>query len=520
MSLATGTSLEVRASSVALTNQAIVVLVSVLVFLPSALFATSLRPLPAIAIVCGCCGAMALIVGRPRTEPGRLGERVHGPRLLIAMGLALGLLLLGGETHLFYATSDWQIRDAVLSDLARNGLTAYRIGDADYILRAPLGMYMGPALVGRVFGLFAAHLALVAQNALFLGSIFYLLATLGRGWTNLAVVVLFAGVSILGAALLFGGTTHDVSFLLRSGLDAWHPYLQYSSSMVQLFWVPNHALPGFWLAVLLLLQRPSSPDVATVGVSVAGLAFWSPLAVIPVVPWLLFSLARHWRPVLLSRRTWLGALAAAGFLPILVYMVVASSSIAHTSPVGRPDFAFWYVLFILVQLPVLVFLSCEWRQVPEEGRALVAINGLVLLVLPFFNFGPNNDLVMRGSIAPLAIVAFVFGSVVVDLTRQRRMGGFVGWALVAASAPSAAVEIGRSLSTPRYAISTCSLMEASRAAGSKGAPSNYVAPVRQVPEWLLDATAVPVVPAVTRACWPDRVAPRYFGTTYRTVSKP
>ncbi len=514
MSLSTSPFTDVRAQSFVVTNRAVVVLVSALFFIPSTLFAMSLEPLPAIAVVAGCCGAMALIVGRGANDVGPLGETVQVPRLLIAIGLALVILLLGGETHLFFATSDWEIRDAVLSDLVRHGLTAYRIADTDYLLRAPLGMYMTPALVGRAFGLFAAHVALLAQNALILGSIFYLMTVIGRGWANLAIVILFAGLSIVGAAFLAARTLHDVPFLLEYGLDAWHPYLQYSSSIVQLFWVPNHALPGWWLAVLLLLQRRSSPDVATVGVSVAIMAFWSPLAVIPFVAWLLLVLARGWRQVLTSRRTWLGAMASAGFLPILAYMLLAASTIAHGTLADHPDVAFWYQLFVYIQLPALLFLAVVWREIPEDLRALVVVNGLFLLLLPLVHFGPNNDLVMRGSIAPLTIVAFVFGWVVVELTRQRRIAGFVGCALIVATTPSAALEIGRSLSTPRYAISDCSLMEASQATGSNGVPSNYVAPVQAIPKWLLDARAIPFAPSTKEACWPDRLAPRYFGLKF------
>lgn len=520
MTISSPSSIGAHMASVNVTNRMLIVLVSSLFFLPSLVFATWLAPVPAIAVTLGCCVALAVIAGCVGHDRNRVSEAIHIPRLLVAIMLAIVILVLGGETHTFYATADWQIRDAVLSDLVRHGLTAYRVGDVDYLLRAPLGMYMGPALVGRFLGLYAAHLALLAQNALILGSIFYILTLIGGRYAQLAIVILFAGASVVGTALLFGKTRHDLPYLLRYGLDAWHPYMQYSSSMVQFFWVPNHALPGWWLATLLLLQRPSSPDVATVGVSVAGLAFWSPLAVIPAVPWLLYCIARHWRPTLLSRRTWFGAVASAGFVPILAYMVTASSSISHESAFARPDYAFWYMLFIAVQLPALVYLACEWREVPEDMRTTVVLSALLLLVLPLFNFGPSNDLVMRGSIAPLAIIAFVFGSVLVELTRQRAIGAIVGWILVVVTVPSALLEIGRSLSTPRYAISDCSLMEASRASGSTGIPTNYVAPVREVPEWLLDPSTVSVSPTSDRACWPDRVEPRFFGNMYKTVSKP
>ena len=499
--------------SFAIRDRAIVAFVSILVFVPSALFATALRPIPALAVMAGCVGALSLLVWQTTTaRTDGLGAPANLPRLAACVTLAFAIFLLGGETHLFFSTPDWLIRDAVLADLVRHGFpVAYRVGDADYLLRAPLGMYMLPAVVGRALGLFAAHMTLLVQNALFLGAIFYLMWSMGRGWRHLAVLILFAGLSWVGVLLrLASQQKPGVPFWLQWGLDGWHPLFQYSGSIVQFFWVPNHALPGWWLATLFLLQRRSSIDLATIGVSIAGLCFWSPLAIVPAVPWLLYSAVTNWRSIL-SPRIWIGLAAAACFLPILAYLVAASGSIAHGRTLDDPHFAFWYALFILLQLPALIFLAIFWRHVPRELRALVVVNALVLLALPCIHFGPRNDLVMRGSIASLAIVAFAFGSVLVELTDKRAIGAVAGWMLVLATLPSAVVEIGRALSTPRYALSACSLMEASRATGDSGVPTNYVAPRDSVPRWLLDADAASGVPIERRSCWPDLRPASWFG---------
>ena len=504
-----------RSRSLVPRDRTIVTFVSIIVFLPSALFAAALRPLPALVVLVGCLASLALIATQPSPPRDGLQSAGNLPRLAACFAFAGVILLLGGETHLFFATSDWLIRDAVLSDLSRHGFTVvYRVGDADYLLRAPLGMYLVPALLGQSFGLRAAQLALLGQNALFLGVIFYLLTSIGRGWVHLLIMVLFAGLSIVGTLLLSSHAAPAAGIVprwLRLGLDSWHPMFQFSGSMVQFFWVPNHALPGWWLATLFLLERRSSSvDVATLLVTAAGLAFWSPLAILPAVPLLVYVTATRWRSVLVEKRTWLGLAAGLCFVPILIYLVLASSSIAHKGTLQTPDFVFWYTLFLVLQLPALLFIGTFWREIPREWRVLVVINGLVLVALPFFSFGPNNDLVMRGSITPLAIVAFVFGWVVLDLTRRRGIGAVFGWILVVAASPSAMVEIGRALATPRFAGSECSLMEASRDLGDKNVPTNYVAPIEAVPPALLSVDSRARVPSTRRGCWPDRVPPRYL----------
>ena len=502
----------VRAKAVP--NHALVVAGSVLMFLPSFLFAAALRPLPTLVMIAGCCGAIALIASTRPQANGLLSRPIDAKRLALCCLCALAILTLGGELHLVFSTWDWLTRDAVLADLVRHGFpTGYRIDDVDYLLRAPLGMYMGPALVGRAFGLFAAHCALLTQNVLILGTIFYLLVSMGEGWRQLLILVLFAGVSVVGAGLRISALPDAPPFWLRWGLDAWNPLFQYSGSLVQFFWVPNHALPGWWLAALVLLQARRQIDVATLGVSMAGALLWSPLCLVAVVPWLAVSALVRPREVLLARRTWLGAFVAACFVPVLVYLVAGASSIAGGNTFERPDFSFWYGFFVVVQLPVLLFLLFAWRRIAREDRAPLAASAFVLLALPFFRFGPNNDLVMRGSIAALVIVAFVFGGIVVRATRERASIAWVGWFLVLCGAPSAAVEIGRAITTPRYAISDCSVMEASRALGETGLPTNYIVPRSLVPAWLLDADKASFLTPAARACWPDRVPPRYVGTT-------
>lgn len=495
-----------------ISNRALVVAGSVLLFFPSILFAAALRPLPAFVMIAGTCAAIGLAASFRPQEEGILSQPIDVRRVACCWFCALVLLLLGGELHLVFTTWDWLTRDAVLADLVRHGLpTGYRIGDVDYLLRAPLGMYMVPALVGRVFGLFAAHCALLVQNALLLGTIFYLLISIGEGWRHLLILVLFAGVSIVGAGLRVTALPDAQPFWLRWGLDAWNPLFQYSGTLVQFFWVPNHALPGWWLATLVLLQARRQIDVAILGVSVAGALLWSPLCLVAVVPWLFVSVIAQPRGVLLSCRTWLGALAAACFLPAFIYLVSNASSIAGGSTYERPDFSFWYGFFIVVQLPVLLYLLVAWRRIAREDRAVLTTSAFVLLALPIFRFGPNNDLVMRGSIVALVIVTFVFGGIVVKATRERAFIAWIGWILVICSAPSAAVEIGRALATPRYAISDCSVMEVSRALGDTGLPTNYIAPRSLMPGWLLDSNHVVFQKSGEHACWSDRVAPRYFG---------
>ena len=109
---------------------------------------------------------------RGAAVPGRGDEHVDRPVAAACLGLALVLCLLGGQTHAFFANDDWLIRDAVLADLvARPWPVEYERGGEMLFQRAPLGMYLVPALAGKIAGLGVAHLALLVQNTLVIGTL-------------------------------------------------------------------------------------------------------------------------------------------------------------------------------------------------------------------------------------------------------------------------------------------------------------------------------------------------------------
>ncbi|MET0365933.1 MAG: hypothetical protein ABW169_14915, partial [Sphingobium sp.] len=73
------------------------------------------------------------------------GMEIGWRTLAICFAAAAVLLLLGGEGRLFYATDDWQIRDAVLADMAKHGWPFdYWLDGQAQMLRAPVGMYLFP----------------------------------------------------------------------------------------------------------------------------------------------------------------------------------------------------------------------------------------------------------------------------------------------------------------------------------------------------------------------------------------
>jgi hypothetical protein len=481
---------------------------ALLFLLPNAIFAAWIQGVPGAILAIGCLASILLIgkIAPQGDDSSMLGAPIAGGELAICLALAVALCLLGGEAHLFYANHDWLIRDAVLSDIAHRGFPIfYRLEQQDYLLRAPLGMYLTPALVGRTLGLNAAHLALLAQNAALTATILYFVAQLAkpRKFAVLAVVVLFSGLDILPmllkAAAIFVQTANLVIFW---GLESWAPLLlQYSSHLTQLFWTPNHALPGWWFAILALLWARSEIDISLLIVSFAALLLWSPLAMMGAAPFVAyFALSRPLRNIL-SAPTLLAAAAAVCFVPIAIYLTVDAGAVPHRWMFGVEGFVATYFIFLAIEIPHSLVLAAAWSWIDRTDRRILALAIALLAAIPFYSIGTSNDFVMRASIVPLFLLAFAFARVASLAPRDNGALAACIAAIVIISAATPLFEIKRAF-IGAYAISDCNLATSIQRWGSKEVGPNYFASAAAAPAWLQPTTSDRVL-VESRRCWPD-----------------
>ncbi|CAN2534561.1 hypothetical+protein [Methylocapsa aurea] len=448
-------------------------------------------------VLAGCALAAFLLFSFRPKEGGLLAAPIDARTFAACLALAVALLLLGGETHLFYANLDWLMRDAVLSDLTRQGFPLfYRYEGQDYLLRAPLGMYLLPAAIGRWTGLAGAHIAMLAQNTLLLGVCLYFVARLAgaRIAPFLALFVLFSGLDILPQLFLEG-------LALPDHLEWWNPAFQYSSHVTQLFWVPNHALPGWWAALLLLLLAREEIDLALLAILFAATLLWSPLAAVGAAPLIGFCALRLGRG-LFAPRILAAAVAGLCFLPIALYLTIDAESVRHGWLLAIPGFVGLYVAFILVEIPHAAILLAARERLARSDRALVGAGVVVLLALPFYSFGPNNDLAMRASIPALFLLAFAFARVAVSTPRDGGALASLISAIVIAAAATPAMEIKRALVVQAFAISDCDLLTSWRKTDPHVFPTNYLARREMVPAWL-GAASDARLEIEQRSCWPD-----------------
>ncbi len=482
------------------------------VFLLGAIaFASSLQFLPMLATIVGCAGVFA-IVWTSRGDDAFLTAPVEFRLWTGCLIVSLIILVLGGAGHFFNATSDWLIRDSILADLALRGTpTAYAYEGVDYILRAPIGMYVLPGLVGRWLGLFPAHMTMLAQNAVLLASTLYFFAALapGRRFAALALFLLFSGVDIIPLAIqAFTQYQHGQGFLLPSVTAAWATWFFYLNHFTMLFWAPNHTLPAWWFAVLALLTARGKLDLATPGAMIGPMAAWSPLAIFfaPVV--MLYFVARAPVAAIASGRNWLAAGAVLLFTPILIYMTAAAETVQSEWIVLRSGFLAVYLLTLCVQIPQALVVIWNWRLTETADRGLLIVALLILLAIPVYSLGPTNDFNMRASSAPLAILALEYAIVATRIDPAAQpVARFAVVLILGLGLFGPGFEIKRALIYPRFGVSDCTFMQAWHDFDHSALPTNYIAPIERMRPWLMRLDGVKPLPFEPRACWPDHPQP-------------
>ncbi len=343
--------------------------------------------------------------GSPR-DPAALG--------LLAL-LAGAWAVLGGAGHVFFANAvDWVARFAVLRDLVLLDWPP-RYLDAngnELVLRAGLGYYMPSALLARFLGLEWADLLLLAWT--WLGVFLFFAANFtGSRKQRLAGALLFvfaSGMDIVG----IWAKTGQLPWA-GAHLEWWAGRLQYSSNTTLLFWVPNHGFPGWIAAAWLWRFRDAPRFLVRLPILFLPVMCWSPLPAVGLLPLAIVAAATQWRQCLLSRERLaelfksLGlVLAPAGL--IAAYLLMDAATIDRgISDAVRPEAAGGgagqianTVLFIVLEAGFFAVFAL----LRERSALLLACIGLLAL-LPWLRFGPNNDLLMRGSIPALTMIWLV-----------------------------------------------------------------------------------------------------------------
>lgn len=392
-------------------------------FLPVPIFLLGFL-MPWVGIPAAALALVAFVASQPfgsLAAPRWSGQLLAGTVLL--MVFAIGWTSLGGAGHLFHANAiDWVPRYAVLRDLVVNDWPPRYLDESgkELVLRAPLGYYLIPALLGKLAGIAWSDLFLLIWTWLGVSVIFMasIGGTLGR---RLLVLILFAvasGLDILGFLWMSDGYLPSPGY----HIEWWTNRMKYSSNSTMLYWIPNHVIPGWALGAWLWRFQHSTDLLRRLPLIGLVVMIWSPLPFVGALPMIAVLLWRFRLELLAAPGEFSRALMYVMLPAILIgsYLLMSASGIKNWAvvPPGGGGFLFIEVTLIFLLLEVLAFGPFAYQC----SQSAILMAGLVLLcLLPFVGFGPTNDLATLGAIPALTVMWLILINELTSPYHQRRL---------------------------------------------------------------------------------------------------
>jgi hypothetical protein len=427
--------------------------------------------------------------------------------------VACAWVALSGLVSPFFLNADWLVRMSVLRDLTVGGWpVGYGTLDADHqnlLLRLPMGYYLVPALLGKVLGGTEAAGRWMLALWTVLGAFLFLAMTVansqGEGrwrglWIPLLLAVGFSGMDVIG------GLVHRHGWPPTGAhIEWWAELFQYSSNTTQLFWVPNHSLPGWIAGLLIWRHREQGLSLGASALLMLGVVTWAPLVAVGLAP-LLFVCS-------LRGQTWMGWVREWGRLDVLALLLPgffmarfitfgvpseAAGTLAEAGPLGP-------VVARLVMFSLLEWALLAWVIFRAGERSWVFwLAAAELLLLPLLRFGPGNDIVMRGGIPALTIMMCAAMTLLSQHAPKHRSFQWATWFILAAGAVTPYQEISRVLAEgDRFESQGQTFIQIN------GAPWHYVGQlpddswmgkVLELPALLLPVDQKPHEPPCTKGC--------------------
>ena len=319
----------------------------------------------------------------------------------------------------FGRTQDWDVmRNDLLSTLTKHSWPVTHVftdGSAVWSMRHYLGFYLPGPLAGKVAGnnlgvtLFATGIwmFLGVWIALMLVQKFFGVFGL-RKYLALPLFIAFSGLDAIGSRIQ-GTLSLRPSNLINGGhIEWWAEKYQFSSNTTLLHWVPQHALPS-WIGALLVIHIVRSrQNLYLLPIISLSALLWSPFAAVGITLLallLLFSAGEtslffasiRKLPLLIISLFVIG-------VPLLAFLQSGTSDIPRSLLLSSGSFthnAKMLFQFISLEFGIVAALSAFIVRQRLRENMFISIGLLLVLMIVV---GLYNDFAMRVSPALLVVI--------------------------------------------------------------------------------------------------------------------
>ena len=333
----------------------------------------------------------------------------------------------------FGRTQDWDVmRNDMLSTLTKYSwpvTNTFPDSSSLWTMRHYLAFYLPGSLIGKATGenlnitLLATGVWMVVGVWIALLLLLDLFSRLGkRRYVLLFLFVGFSGLDAIGSRIQ-GTLSLRPSNLINGGhIEWWAERFQFSSNTTLLHWVPQHAIPS-WIGALLVIHIVRSrQNLSLIPMISVAIVLWSPFAALGVtlLALLLLSNAGMFSQFVMSIRDFrsrsLAVLLTA--VPLIMFIQAGTSEIPQSFLFSNGGFSHNVELlakFIPLEFGLIAILSgLIVRHTARELTVVSVALSMVLMVV----IGVYNDFAMRVSPALLVVIMVNAGEALITPSKS------------------------------------------------------------------------------------------------------
>ena len=343
--------------------------------------------------------------------------------LITVVIMILLVLYWGGVSEFGCCSADHRVRYAILNDLVhykwpvvydfstqQNPAVAERLGDGQAAFAYYFVFWTVPAVIGKLFGLMAARVALFIWSGIGLFLVWVGASLLYRRASRALFVFLifFAGIDVIPYYI---NRITDTT----TTWEGWNLHLYVHGNFFQIMNVFNQSIPGLVITILLLLCI-NGRSVGFLG----GLMFcYSPWATIGILPMCVCKLIMTSRSAASSsdsmpRKAVLrNIITLPNIAPPMICLVCFGLLYTSNPSATGADGFIWtfysspltlikeYIWYVIFEFGIWFLLIYRRHKSDPMFRTALA----TLMILPIYKISIANDFLMRGSLAPLFLIA-------------------------------------------------------------------------------------------------------------------
>ena len=349
---------------------------------------------------------------------GKEKQTVISPILVVVFAvIALVWAFISGIGEFAWTTADHTVRAAVLNDLVDykwpviydmstqlNPMVKDALPGGKATFAYYFTFWLVPAGIGKVFGVFAARVALLLWSALGLFLIMLGIAIMQKkaSWTAALMFLFFGGFDIVPYL-------YQTEILhAYSTWEGWNTELWVHGNFYQTMNTFHQCIPG-WLVTLLIIDSRNNKHIGTIGSLMFCYSPWATIGILPIAIYEL--LASKWKSV--EKKQKITNILSVGniLMPIIICAVFALFYTANSKATSIRGFI-WnffgtpqklllvYVGYLLVEFGVWAMIL--FKDNKNNGLYWVAL--ITLIVFPIYKMSEANDLLMRGTLAPMFVI--------------------------------------------------------------------------------------------------------------------